>query len=289
LSVTVELIAGNARCLILPGAGGSLGGWWLDGTPLLRPAPPQAGADSDPTRLAGFALVPYSNRIGAGQFTWAGEAHQLPVNQAGEPHSLHGLGWQRPWRLAGHSRACASLVLEHAGGADWPWPFVAQQEIALAPDRLTLALSARNLADRAVPLAIGHHPYFARAGAWLELAAARVWLPGADQLPARAVAPTGALDLSAPADAAGHALDHCYEAVKWPAYVGWADRDYRLCITASPNLPCAVVYSSAANDALCIEPVPHVSNALGRGATFPVVQPGDTFCCTITLAVEAAP
>ena len=142
----LELTAGAMRCLVLPACGGSLAGWWLGESPLLRPSGPEDCASGDATRLAGFPLVPFSNRIAGARFDWQGTAINLPRNRAGEGHALHGLGWQRPWRVVEQAAARAVLELTHDGGADWPWPFAARQEIALTPDALVLVLSARNLA-----------------------------------------------------------------------------------------------------------------------------------------------
>ena len=80
-------------------------------------------------------------------------------------------------------------------------------------------------------------------------------------------------------------------AVAWPARLGWHGRDHALLLDASSNLPCAVVYSNAANRALCIEPVAHSSNALNRAdsaAPMPSVPPGASFSCTITMRIVPA-
>ena len=284
----LELMAGAMRCLVLPACGGSLGGLWLGESPLLRPSGPEDWVSGDATRLAGFPLVPFSNRIAGARFDWQGKAITLPRNQPGESHALHGLGWQRPWQVMAQAPSRAVLELTHAGGADWPWPFVARQEIVLTPDALVLTLSARNLTAQAVPLAIGHHPYFARAGAILQMTAAQVWLADPNNLPDHAVPPADALDFSQPAPVADRAVDNCYVGVNWPVQIGWPDRDHGLRLTASTELPCAVVYSSAANNAFCVEPVSHLSNALNlpqASPAMPVIAPGATVACTITMQV----
>ena len=284
----LELTAGAMRCLVLPACGGSLAGWWLGESPLLRPSGPEDCASGDATRLAGFPLVPFSNRIAGARFDWQGTAINLPRNRAGEGHALHGLGWQRPWRVVEQAAARAVLELTHDGGADWPWPFAARQEIALTPDALVLVLSARNLATQAVPLAIGHHPYFARAGATLRMTAAQVWLADASNLPDHALTPANALNFSQPAPVADRMVDNCYVGVDWPVQIGWRGRNHGLRLSASAELPCAVVYSSATNNAFCVEPVAHLSNALNlpqAAPAMPVMAPGATFACTITMQI----
>lgn len=285
----IELTCDNARCLVLPQCGGSLGGWWVAGEPLLRAASAPALASGDPTRLAGFPLVPYSNRIGNARFYWRGETVQLRRNRSDEAHALHGVGWQRSWAVIARTQTSVTLRLDHPGDADWPWPFVAEQTIVLAPARLTLALSARNTADGAAPLSVGYHPYFERGGAKLTLDADRVWTNGADALPLAAAPPAGSRNLANGPPIAGREIDNCYEGVRWPAKVEWPARGLTLIVTPSPDLPHAVVYSNAEANALCVEPVAHISNALNLAgeAGFPICRAGEAVSSTLDLLLQA--
>ena len=280
----IELNHGAARCLVLPQLGGSLGGWWIAGRAMLRPAAEAAIASGDPTRLSGFPLVPFSNRIADARFDWRGRNVELKPNRADEPQALHGVGWQRPWQIVGQSHSTAVLRLDHVGDAFWPWPFWAEQRIRLDADKLIIRLSATNLANEPVPLAIGHHPYFPRSKASLTLQAVAVWLADARNLPAAAVLPDAQLDLSDGPAVSGRELDNCYTGVSWPARIDWPD--HALTIACSPELPCAVVYANSAADALCIEPVAHLSNALNLpNAVMPVIAPGEAFAAQIVLSI----
>lgn len=282
----IELACGAARCLLLPELGGSLGGWWIAGRAMLRPSDPVAIASGDPTRLSGFPLVPYSNRIADARFDWNGQGIALQPNRTDEPHALHGIGWQRAWQVLDQSQATAVLRLDHVADAFWPWSLRAEQRITLSEDRLTIDLSAVNLADQPVPLAIGHHPYFPRDGARVALSAETVWLADARNLPASVAAPSELLDLSGGPAIADRAIDNCFGGVNWPVRITWPDR--ALAIDCSENLPCAVVYSNAAAEALCIEPVAHGSNALNRAdahPAMPIIGPGAEFSAQIVLSI----
>lgn len=280
----IELSLGAARCLVLPQLGGSLGGWWIASRAMLRPADEAAIASGDPTRLSGFPLVPYSNRIADARFDWRGRNVQLTPNRSDEPHGLHGVGWQRPWQIFEQAASSVVLRLDHPGDAFWPWPLRAEQRITLGDDKLTIDLRATNLANEPVPLAIGHHPYFPRGEASVTLQADAVWLADARNLPAAAVIPDAQLDLSDGPAVSGRELDNCYTGVSWPARIDWPD--HALTIACSPELPCAVVYANSAADALCIEPVAHLSNALNlSNAVMPVIAPGEAFAAQIVLSI----
>ncbi len=270
--------------------GGALLGWTHDGQAMLRSAAPAAADGSDPLGTASFPLVPYSNRIGDARFAWAGEARQLAPNFAPEPHAIHGLGWRRDWAVESQSATAVTLVCHHAPDADWPWAFVARQTIAVAGGTVSLGHAAENQAPAPGPRGVGPHPKFDSAGAHLQFAAATVWSNGADRLPTDAAPPTGRFDFAGGADVAGGVVDHCYEEWGGQATVAWTGRRYRLAISASSALPCAVVYIPADGGAFCFEPVPHANNALNRpdAAPMPVVAPGAAFQAELRLVANPA-
>jgi aldose 1-epimerase len=277
---SVTLIDGASWCTVLPDIGGSLGNWSIGNQNMLRTASAQAVAARDPLGLSSFPLVPFSNRIGRAEFGWDGHQYTLAANFAPEPHAVHGVGWQRSWTVGAVDENSVKLSLLHSPDAHWPWPFEATQEISLTETKLTLKLTARNLADMPVPLAFGHHPYFDAAGASFGFKAELVWMTGEDALPTRPVVPSGQFDFSESAPVEGRDVDHCYAGVSGPARIDWAGRAFALEISSSPQLRAAVVYIPKGGDAFCYEPVPHINNALnlpGHAPSMPVIVPGGVF------------
>ncbi len=109
--------------------------WEIDGRLLdwLRPAGPAALAQGDPRGTACFPLVPYSNRIRDGRFVFEGREIRLPRNFGDHPHSIHGHGWQAPWRVA--EAAADAAVMEYRHRADaWPFDYDARQHVRLDGD-----------------------------------------------------------------------------------------------------------------------------------------------------------
>ncbi len=286
----LTLSHGESMCTILPHIGGGLGGWSIGNQQLLRHADAQAVTARDPLGLASFPLVPYSNRISMGHFEWAGQKFALAANHPPEPHAIHGVGWQRDWAVDSAQGNCASLSLMHLPDAHWPWPFEARQVITLTSHSLTLALSARNLADVALPLAFGHHPYFDAEGASLAFAADHVWMSVEDARPTEPLVPVRQFDFSRQASVADRDIDHCYTGVSGKARVSWQGRRLALEIGSAPQLPAAVIYIPKGGDYFCYEPVPHINNALNLPAhhpAMPVIAPGACFETSITF--EAVP
>jgi aldose 1-epimerase len=286
----LTLIHGASRCEVLPQIGGSIGAWSVDGQHMLRAAGGASIAARNPLGMGSFPLVPYSNRIANGAFEWAGSKIQLQQNFLPEPHSIHGVGFQRPWQVLSSSGESALLRLMHQPDASWPWAFEAQQRITLSDGQLSLNLCAMNSAPVPVPLAFGHHPYFPQHEAYLSFAARAVWLVGQDGLPALQVKPSGKFDFSSPAPVQRSAMDHCFIGWNGAARITWPTQRWELEISASPTLQSAVLYVRDGADAFCFEPVPHMNNALnmrGHQPAIPVVAPGEHFLATVNFSAVA--
>jgi aldose 1-epimerase len=278
------LVHGTDHCELLPNVGGSIGGWTVQGQPMLRPASADRIAARDAFGMGSFPLVPYSNRIANGRFEWDGNIVTLARNFPPEPHAIHGVGFQRPWHVQERSADSALLALHHRPDASWPWSFEASQRITIADGILTLHLSAINLEPHPVPLAFGHHPYFPQPGAYLSFRAQRVWLIGEDGLPSLSVKPTGKFDYGQATPVEPGDVDHCFTGWSGPAYISWREKPLALEIKHSRELSSAVVYIRNKAEGFCFEPVPHINNALnmrGQEPAMPIVAPGETFGASI--------
>jgi aldose 1-epimerase len=289
----LTLTQGADRCVLIPGIGGSIAAWTVNGEEMLRPAGAASIAAQDPFGMASFPLVPYSNRIENGSFHWEGRHFALPRNFYPEPHAIHGVGFERPWQVRTRAADSATLLLNHRPCASWPFAFEAQQRITLGARTLTIEMSALNLAEQPVPLAFGHHPYFRREGAWLKFRAQDVWLVGDDGLPSLRVKPFGKFDYTSSMPLTRGDVDHCYTRWDGEAEIYWPDRHLALEIEASDSLRCAVVYIRRDVDGFCFEPVSHINNAANRqdrDHAMPVIAPGQSFTAAIGFrAVSRAP
>jgi aldose 1-epimerase len=289
----LTLTHGQDRCDLIPEIGGAIAAWSVDGEHMMRPASAASVAAHDPFGMASFPLVPYSNRIGNGSFEWDGQRFALARNFYPEPHAIHGVGFERPWQVRARDANSATLTLNHRPCASWPFAFEAQQRITLGPGSLTIDMSAVNLAERAAPLAFGHHPYFPREGAWLKFGAESVWLVGDDGLPSLRLKPFGKFDYANGMAVTRGDIDHCFTDWHGKAEIYWPERHLAVQIDASESLRCAVVCIRSDVDGFCFEPVPHINNAANRSDrdhAMPVIAPGKSFTASIRLrAVNRAP
>lgn len=213
------------------------------------------GAALETSRTAGcFPLAPYSNRLGYRRFRWQGGDYTTAPNFDDNPHSVHGMAWQRPWNVLSHSVTQAELQLLHSADADWPFAFELRQRFVLTPTALELHLAFTNTAPQPQPVGLGWHPYFPkRTRSRLHIELSERWDNDASGLPTRRV-PQPGID----SDVANLAFDNCFEGWRGPARL----RDEKLSLRLSSSLPYLVVFTPATRPYYCVEPVGHVSNAI---------------------------
>ena len=276
---THTLQHGAWRLEVNPTLGGSVLGLWHGELAVLRPTP------ADATRAgqtAAFPLVPYSNRIGHKGFVWQGEHYTVQNNFDGGAHGLHGVGFMLPWQVVAQAESSIDMRLEHPGDANWPFAFVAEQQLSLHDDGLRVHLSLRNTDTRVQPAGLGWHPYFVRrTGAELQGAGVHTqWLCDADLLPTESVPRDG---LSGPV--AQHGLDHCFRGGE---RFGFSDDTMSVVLHSSSEY--WVVFTPKELNFFCIEPVTHVNNAvqmadpLAHGVV--ALASGETWTQTIHLRVS---
>lgn len=264
-SAFLTLRHGDLSAIVAPEAGGSLAAFSAGGRQMLRSFDLRgAGAEAaNPLAMACYPLVPFSNRIAQGRFTFHGRRVALTPDPISPPHAIHGIGWRRAWSVEAVSESEATLSLRHDAG-EWPWSFTARETFALDDEALTITLTLTNRAGEPMPGGLGLHPFFpGRARARLAAHLPFVWETAPDRLPLRRVAVPPAWDFSAPRVLAPLALDHCFSGGGGPVLIDWEDCPLALRLErqGSDHL---VIYAPQDQDFFCVEPVSHVPDAVNR-------------------------
>jgi len=247
--------------------------------PVLRSVEPAALTASRPS--ACYPLLPYSNRLAYRKFRWKGHDYTTQPNFGDNPHSVHGVGWQRPWEIISSSVLEVVLGYQHAGDADWPFAFEARQYFTLTPQSMSVQMMITNSADVAQPVGLGWHPYFPkRARSRLHIELSDRWDSDATQLPTRKVAQPG-ID----SDVSHLDYDNCFDGWKGPARI----RDEKFSLQLSSSLNRLVVFTPQDKDYFCVEPVSHVSNAIHMADPaahgLRTLAPGETFEASMKLDI----
>jgi len=284
----ITLRAGDAAVELAPEVGGSVTRYWIERGPVtrewLRPTPAGALRAGHPYLAAAFPLVPYSNRIRAGRFSFRGRSVVEPLNRPPERHAIHGHGWQARWQPTEVTAATARLEYRHPAGA-WPWAYHATQRFILTPSELTVELSLSNHSAAPMPAGLGWHPYFPRTPRVTITADVRaMWLTDEEKMPTERVAP--------PAAPFGRGRDNCFVGWSRRVTIDWPELGARLLMRAEPPLDYLVVFTPARRPFFCIEPVSHVTDAFnlaeaGRSDSgILVLEPGETLRTAVVLTPE---
>jgi len=149
-----EIASGPYRAVVIE-VGATLRGLWYDERPLIR----GFGEEAAMPVYRGAILAPWPNRIGDGRYEWAGELHQLPINEPERQCALHGLVAWLQWSCVERDEQSVTLSC-----VIWPqpgYPFVVGLSVTyrLATDGLTITLSADNRGSTPAPYGCSIHPY----------------------------------------------------------------------------------------------------------------------------------
>ncbi|HEX2802925.1 MAG TPA: aldose 1-epimerase [Sphingomicrobium sp.] len=259
----LTLVTGSLELELSPSIGGAISNFtWTGGgcrAPILRKShsPLENVLDA-----ACFPLVPFSNRIRGGCFSFRGRQVRLAPNMAGDPSPLHGQGWTNAWRVEAATDSAAVLAFDHEPG-EWPWRYEARQEFRLDGDSLRLRLACRNRSDEPMPSGLGFHPYFhcgpeTRIQAGVE----EVWTIDADVLPVERVKALGTYRI-ADDPVCGRGLDNGYGG--WNGRALFTDPGWPFEIElSSPATRFFQIYSPREGRIFVAEPVTHANAALNE-------------------------
>ena len=290
---TIDLTYDKWELALAPELGGSIATCAYDGQDILRRATPEGLAGNDAREMACFPLVPFSNRIELGRFSFGGREITLPRNMGDHPHPLHGQGWRGAWQLTDQTPTRAVLTYTHEADA-WPWRYQAMQRFDLAPDSLTIRLGLTNTSDTPMPAGLGLHPYFPRkTGVTLTTGVTHLWEATSEQIPIRRIALPGELDFSRGIEIETIDLDHCFAGWNGKARIAWPGERYHVCMMGDETLEHLVVYTPPQKDFFCVEGVENMNNAFNwmtRGVRTGahVIPPGGSHVVMTVFRVEPA-
>jgi aldose 1-epimerase len=250
----VTIRSGETLAEILPELGGGLARFDYGGRPIFRPWDGQPG-----TRLANFILVPWSNRISGGGFTFDGTFHPLAPNRDGEKYPIHGNGFSSIWTVDWVADDVADLSLASTGPG--PFRYDTRLRYAVRPEGLEMTLSVTNRADIRLPYGLGFHPFFVRTPATVLTAnLPQIWLVDEDHMPVSLVSVDDRPDRDfRPGRPLPQGLiNNAFPGWDGQAHVEWPENGLTMDMVASPELSCALIFSpSAESGFFCVEPVSH--------------------------------
>ena len=283
-STLISLSHGELHAQLAPTVGGSIASFhsqrgaaridWL------RPASDAALRAGAPLSMGSFPLLPWCNRIRDGIAAKVARPIAMPPNDPGDsdsPHALHGLGWQRPWRVLEASPTRVRLGFSFEADSHWPWNFEAEQIMELSATQLRCTLRLTNTDQAPMPAGIGHHPYFPhRTGTRLQTTTRAIWRSDAELMPTTLDAGVEVRALSDGVALADLALDNNFTGWGRHARIEWPLQGCAIDLSAEAPLDFFVLYSPRGMDHFCAEPVSQCTDAINLSGQFGTGDLGGT-------------
>ncbi|WP_157792895.1 aldose 1-epimerase [Bordetella genomosp. 8] len=284
----LRLQHGDASVELCPGLGGTILRYSWRGIPILRPSD---GLPDIARLTACYPLLPYSNRIGGGRLRFGGHAYAIPPTVDYAPLPMHGLAWQRPWRIAsrtGHQAVLEQDYVPEDASPAWPFPYAARQTFDLRENGLRMTLSIRNTGTLPQPAGLGWHPYFPRtAETWIRAGVGDMWVNDADHLPTHLAPPPAALATRLAVTETDY--DNVFRDFSGHACVAWPERDAAVRLEADAAFSHLVIFTPPGKPHLAIEPVSHMTDAFNRYAGGTAASGNATVADPATGTVVLAP
>jgi aldose 1-epimerase len=245
----VELSSGDVVVRVMPMEGGRIVSLIVGGVERILPKA-RARASALSTGWGCYPMVPWAGRLSGGRIPT--DEGEVRLQQNRPPSAIHGLVFDKPWRVLMRSDAAVTMACE-LRGLGWPFGGEARQTLRVDPTRLELELEVGDY-TRAGPAGIGWHPWFTRpttGDVEVRLDAREVLVLDPDLVPTGEVrAVTADEDLRTGPPLADRRLDHVYVNTRGPAVVRWPDLELR--IEYDDSLATVVVHTPAAG--FCVEP-----------------------------------
>lgn len=229
-----------------------------------------------------FLMLPYSNRIKDGKFTWNGNQYQLSYP---EKHALHGPVRKMPWKCIYEASQEVHFSVEvkaYDNPLQWPFAFSAFYKVSLEGKEVKQKLFIKNEENISVPLGGGFHPYFLRSICdsqdivQAKLGVDSVYPTLEPNFPnAEPVANDLVLRFNDNCQlAAADFIDDVFIWSKGSAHLFWPKAGLQLEITGTSNLKYLVFYNPE-EDFFAIEPVANINDSLNNKLTEIVeIDPG---------------
>jgi aldose 1-epimerase len=240
-------------------------------------------------------LAPWANRLGSRRYRAAGVAVDLDGLQLGCDANglpIHGLlvgrsGWRIGRCAARRGTASLGAAIDVDAPA-FPFPHRIELSVAARDRQLTVDTTVVPTGRRAVPVAFGWHPYLRLPGTprsrW------HLRLPSRTHLALDALGlPTGSehAESEEAAPIGRRTFDDLYRLGRDRRLALVADDDSSITMRAGRGYPHAQVWVPAGRPFAALEPMTASTNSLVDG-TAPLVEPGDAFTATFSLALGAA-
>ena len=253
------------------------------------------GPDEMSDASRGQVLLPFPNRVDGGLYEFEGEEQQLPLTEPAADNAIHGLTRWLDWTPLRWTASSVTMCQRLYPQDGYPFLLALQIEYTLSDLGLTVATTATNVGETALPFGAGHHPYLtvgtpAIDAATLQLPA-RTSLETNDRLIPTGRAPVEGTDFDfrKGREIEDTQLDTCFTDVIpdvdgfTRVHLAHPDGSPRITVGMDPSHGFIQVYTGDTlpeedqRRGIAIEPMTCAPDAFNSGEGLRVLSPGETF------------
>ncbi|OKL50140.1 hypothetical protein BM477_01705 [Boudabousia marimammalium] len=110
--------------------------------------------------------MPWSNRIQDARYSFDGVEYDFGPDEYGMRSALHGLAYMRDWEILHFTDSSVTLAITVGGIDAYPFRIALKVTYRLDGPNLFMEMEATNQGEKAAPVGMGWHPYFAHEGDW---------------------------------------------------------------------------------------------------------------------------
>ncbi len=260
-------------------------------------------ADAIATAARGAPLLPWPNRLRDGRYRFQGVDHQLPLTEPEQRNALHGLARWSSWRRCEYAPDHVAVELVQHPQPGYPFDLVYRVEYTLSAAGLRVAVTGRNVGDRAAPFGAGQHPYIRVDEGTID--AARLRSPAATrfktdrrQIPVGGPVPVrGKYDLRRERRIGRRALDTGFTDLERDAdglaRLVMTGRERRVTVWMDGSFEHLMLFTGDSltpgerRRGLGVEPMTCAPNAFQNGIGLRVLEPGEAKSAAWGISVEA--
>lgn len=261
-------------------------------------------AEEIPTGGRGQVLIPWPNRIAGGSYEFGGARQQLAIGEVRNLNASHGLVRSANFVVIARDQAGVTLGLILHPQSGYPFALAIELDYRLDDAGLHVTTSVRNVGTTALPFGVGFHPYFTVGTPLID--ETTFTLPAATALTTdERMIPTGResvddtpLDFRTPRLIGDTILDTCFTDLARDAAgvarIVLAGPDGAPTLTLALDKAFGFVQVYSGNNlpdpamrrlGLAIEPMTCPANAFNSGEGLIVLEPGERFAATWSVAV----
>lgn len=229
---------------------------------VMRPASSTAIAKKEAVNMAMFPMLPYTNHIKGGKFTYWGITRIVPANHPSEHDPIHGDGWKAKWNVDKKTKNAVTLSYAHdKNSRGFPFSYNAKVTYTLEGRTLKVEMFLENTSILPMPCGVGVHPFFPKMpGTKLTFETKNVWYHENDPIDRPYKTPAewsfeGGKELN---DAI---FDTCFGGFGGKAAIVWPKAKKELDISTDIDFGHVVLYAPYRKNFFCLEPSTMANNA----------------------------